>query len=290
MKDDKQALVSRILPFSCVDGPGNRLVIFLQGCNFDCISCHNPHTINRCNHCGECVASCPTQALQFDKGNKVIWQASLCTHCDRCIEVCRHHSSPKVSSYGVTELIEVIAKQSGFISGVTISGGEATLQLPFVVELFKTIKQSPDLKHLTCFVDSNGYLAKAGWDRLIPYLDGAMIDLKAWSKETHRWLVGRDNHRVIDSIKWLGRHNKLYELRLLHIPDRSDLDSELTHIARLIHSLPKDVVVRLNAFQHHGVRGQALTWTKCSQSQLDSLSESLVELIDNTVVTPTLLV
>lgn len=26
-----QALVSRILTFSCVDGPGNRLVVFLQG-------------------------------------------------------------------------------------------------------------------------------------------------------------------------------------------------------------------------------------------------------------------
>ncbi|MCZ8499613.1 4Fe-4S cluster-binding domain-containing protein [Vibrio lentus] len=33
----------RVLTFSCVDGQGNRLVLFLQGCNFDCITCHNPH-------------------------------------------------------------------------------------------------------------------------------------------------------------------------------------------------------------------------------------------------------
>ena len=39
---ERQAIVSRILKFSCVDGPGNRLVLFLQGCNFNCINCHNP--------------------------------------------------------------------------------------------------------------------------------------------------------------------------------------------------------------------------------------------------------
>ena len=38
-------LLADIVPFSWVDGPGNRYVVFLQGCNFGCIACHNPHTI-----------------------------------------------------------------------------------------------------------------------------------------------------------------------------------------------------------------------------------------------------
>jgi pyruvate formate lyase activating enzyme len=34
-----------VIPFSWVDGPGNRFVVFAQGCPFDCLACHNPETI-----------------------------------------------------------------------------------------------------------------------------------------------------------------------------------------------------------------------------------------------------
>lgn len=40
-----EALVTKIIRFSAVDGPGNRSVIFFQGCNYDCWFCHNPETI-----------------------------------------------------------------------------------------------------------------------------------------------------------------------------------------------------------------------------------------------------
>ena len=53
-------LITDTIAFSNVDGPGNRFVVFLQGCNFDCIACHNPYSINLCNHCGDCVAACPS--------------------------------------------------------------------------------------------------------------------------------------------------------------------------------------------------------------------------------------
>lgn len=40
-----KGLVHKIIPFSAVDGPGNRTAVFLQGCNFNCKYCHNPETI-----------------------------------------------------------------------------------------------------------------------------------------------------------------------------------------------------------------------------------------------------
>ncbi|USD31333.1 MULTISPECIES: YjjW family glycine radical enzyme activase [Vibrio] len=287
---ERQAIVSRILKFSCVDGPGNRLVLFLQGCNFNCINCHNPHTINYCNHCGDCVEGCPENALSFDTNQKVVWDESKCTHCDQCIDVCTHRSSPKVSHYSVSEIIELINEQKWFISGITISGGEATMQLPFIIELFKCIKADSELSHLTCFIDSNGYLSQSGWDRVLPYLDGAMIDLKSWQEETHHWLVGRDNHKVVQSIRYLAEKQKLHELRLLHIPNRSDLDKEVTEVARLINTLPDSVNVRLNAFQHHGVMGKALEWPKCTESQMLQFHDALRPLIHQNIQLPSVYV
>ncbi len=37
--------VKDIIPFANVDGSGNRTTIFVQGCNLNCIYCHNPETI-----------------------------------------------------------------------------------------------------------------------------------------------------------------------------------------------------------------------------------------------------
>jgi pyruvate-formate lyase-activating enzyme len=52
-------VVSKILRWSVVDGPGNRLVLFLQGCNFACPGCHNPYTIGQCNDCGALRSGLP---------------------------------------------------------------------------------------------------------------------------------------------------------------------------------------------------------------------------------------
>lgn len=286
---DKTGLVSKILTFSCVDGPGNRLVIFLQGCNYDCITCHNPHTINHCDHCGDCVAPCPTGALTFDDSpsKKVIWNEALCTQCDKCIDVCPSKSNPKITIYSVEKLLEFTKKHAPFLSGVTISGGEATLQLPFIIEYFKAIKSDNALSHLTCFIDSNGSLSEQGWNKVLPYLDGTMIDLKAWQNDTHLWLVGRENHRVLQSINLLAQHDKLHEVRLLHIPNKTDLLCEVDAVSGYLKTLPEHINIRLNAFQHHGVVGKALSWDKCSKVQMEEFERCLVQRLGRSVITPT---
>ncbi len=43
----EKGYVNNIVKSSIVDGPGNRLVIFMQGCNMDCWYCHNPETLDK---------------------------------------------------------------------------------------------------------------------------------------------------------------------------------------------------------------------------------------------------
>ncbi|BCN23991.1 hypothetical protein VYA_11830 [Vibrio alfacsensis] len=183
-------------------------------------------------------------------------------------------------------MLDLIRKQRFFISGVTVSGGESTLQLPFIIALFKRIKQDPELQHLTCFIDSNGALSISGWERVLPYMDGAMIDLKSWQRETHQWLVGRDNHRVLQTIQHLAQANKLYEVRLLHIPGKSDLDIEAEAVGRYLQTLPESVQIRLNAFQHHGVTGEALDWEKCSKTEMERFHAQLSHFVTRPMTMP----
>ncbi|BBR08978.1 YjjW family glycine radical enzyme activase [Aeromonas caviae] len=273
----RSALVSRVLPFSCVDGPGNRLVLFLQGCNFRCPGCHNPHTMGLCDHCGDCVPGCPGGTLAMQEG-RVSWQAELCTHCDRCLDVCPRHASPKTRQMSVAEVLALLRRYGPLLTGITVSGGEATTQLPFVIALFTAIKAAPDLARLTCLLDSNGSLGETGWQRLLPVLDGAMIDLKGWREPVHLALTGRGRERVLASLRWLAAHDRLAEVRLLLVPGRSDfldatgaLEEALTTFLLSLGPVP----IRLNGFRHHGVRGEALSWPEAGSADLMVLANAL---------------
>ncbi len=240
-----------------------------------------------CDSCGECIAHCPAQALSLvaddcsdgleDSKEKVRlqWNAELCTECDTCLAVCPRQSTPKTQQYSVDEMLAVIRKNSLFITGITVTGGEATLQLPFIIALFSAIKAAQDLRHLTCMVDSNGSLSNAGWEKLLPFIDGAMIDLKAWQQATHRWITGRDHHRVFRSLELLAQHNKLYEVRLLHIPGITDFDTDIDALAGYLTKLPAVTRIKLNAFQQHGVTGEASEWGTCSEADVQQLAGQL---------------
>lgn len=280
-----RATVSKILHYSCVDGPGNRFVIFLQGCNFNCPGCHNPHTIGVCNDCGDCIAACPQAALAMIDGHVTV-DRDACDHCDACIEACPISANPMVRQYSVAEILEKLRKHRPFLSGVTVSGGEATLQLKFVVELFRAIKNDPELAALSCFVDSNGHLGAAGWEKLLPVTDGVMLDIKAFGNATHVDLTSRDNARSLQSVRLLHAAGKLYELRFLLIPGRTDTEDELDSLAGFVKSLGDDVQVKLNAFQHHGVRGEALGWDKATETGVIAAAERLRAAGIDRVVTP----
>jgi pyruvate formate lyase activating enzyme len=276
-----RATVSKILTYSIVDGPGNRLVIFLQGCNFNCAGCHNPHTIGQCNHCGDCIPACHVDALSLVNG-RIAYDSLACDHCDACLEACPISANPMVREYSVAEILELVRQCRPFLTGVTVSGGEPTRQLDFVIELFRSIRSDKELADLTCFIDSNGHLGASDWASVLPVTDGVMLDIKSFDNPTHKALTGKQNVESLESARIVSTAGKLYELRFLLIPGRTDSDAELDGLIGFVKELGTDTRVRLNAFQHHGVRGEALGWEKMSQDGIDRAAERLREAgIDN---------
>ena len=202
--------VADIITFSNVDGSGNRFVVFLQGCNFDCVACHNPQTI------------------------------PLATGDHFCTDV--------------TDLLSRIRRAAPFLGGITVSGGEATLQPGFLVSLFTAVKADPDLRRLTCFVDSNGSCDDAIWRQLAPATDGAMIDLKCFDPTIHEQMTGQSNVPVLHSIELLAGMGKLYEVRLLIVADLNDDPALLRRTGEWLASIDPTMRVKVIGFRRHGAR------------------------------------
>lgn len=280
------ASINKILPFSCVDGPGSRLALFLQGCNLRCKTCHNPYTIALCDHCGDCVPGCPEQALTLADG-QVIWDETRCAQCDTCLHGCPSQASPMARTFSVDEVLTQIKRAAPFIEGITVSGGEATTQLPFVRDLFTAVKAHAALRHLTCLVDSNGELGQPGWEKLLPVMDGAMLDLKAWDAGRHQFLTGRGNGRIVESIRFLAGQKKLAELRLLLIPEYSDYLQHIDDLSAFLKGLGA-VPVRINAFHHHGTRGEARAWRAARREDVEQLAAALQQRGVSQIVLPAL--
>ena len=217
------APVNKIIPFSNVDGPGNRTSVFFQGCPFNCLFCHNPETIHLCRSCGACVARCPAGALSLDGAGQVRWDKDRCVQCDTCIKLCPHDASPKVRWMTVGDVLKEIRRSAPYIDGITTSGGECTLQNEFLIELFTAVRALGK----TCLIDSNGSFDFAADSRVLAVSEGVMLDVKAveprWSDE----LISHPREIVLKNLDYLLSAGKLYEVRTIIFPGR-DRENEET--------------------------------------------------------------
>lgn len=264
--------VNKIIPFSSVDGPGNRMAIFLQGCNFNCLYCHNPETINLCNHCGVCVTHCPTNALSLREG-RVIHQPELCIDCDTCINVCPHNSSPKVRSFSSEEILLQIESYVHFLSGITVSGGECTIQHRALIELFQSVKQH--FPKLSCFIDTNGGvpLYTTSMEKFVSSFDKAMLDIKSWEKKSHLLLTGKDPSIVKKNLDFLLEEDKLFEIRTVIVPELEDHRRLVADISSYVAKKNPSIRYKLIRYRQIGVRQQVLQSYSPADEYMEDLSQ-----------------
>ncbi len=246
-----KAPVNKIIPFSNVDGPGNRTSIFLQSCPFTCLYCHNPETIHMCIHCGDCVKTCPTKALTVVK-KKVVWDQTKCVDCDTCIKICKHMASPKIRMMSTDELMKEIRKQKGFIRGITVSGGECMNHPDFLLELFKKAKK----EGLTCLIDSNGFHDFKDYKELLDISDGVMLDVKAVDNKFHEYLTGVSNESVLNNLTYLVQANKLAEVRTVLLPNSPQENKKtVEEVSKIIQD---KTIYKLLRYRPFGVREEGI--------------------------------
>lgn len=267
-----EGIVTKIIPFSSVDGPGNRTAVFLQGCNIDCKYCHNPETRRQCINCGACVKTCPASALSFISG-KVIFDPTKCTSCDTCIKTCPHDSTPKSRRMSAEEVFTIVKKQIPFIRGITVSGGECMLQPDFVRELFTLSKETG----LSTLIDSNGTIPFINYPALMEVTDGVMLDIKAFSEADHINVTGFGNRDVLDNAVFLGKTKKLFEVRAVIAPDLYDCKKSIEEMADFLLPLYEANPFRIKviAYRPMGVRKEYSSMRVPTKEELSEYSNIL---------------
>ncbi|MEG1017832.1 MAG: YjjW family glycine radical enzyme activase [Oscillospiraceae bacterium] len=267
----QQALVNKIIDCSVVDGPGNRTVVFFQGCNLDCKYCHNPETIGFCTNCGACIASCPAKALSL-VGKRVVWDDKKCIGCDVCLKTCTYKSSPKTKLMTAEDVVLHLRPNLPFIRGITLSGGECTLtRRDFIIELFAMTKALG----LTNLLDSNGTLDFSEDCEILRDCDGVMLDIKAFDDSYHRKITGSPNELVLKNAVFLAKIGKLTEVRTVVIPGLLDNEGTANKTSQLLspYLSVADIGYKLIKYRPFGVREEYSTFPVPDDALMQRLSD-----------------
>jgi pyruvate formate lyase activating enzyme len=259
--------INHILQQSFVDGPGNRAVVFLQGCNLHCHYCHNPYTINICNNCGLCVDTCPSGALTLVDGI-INWDSEICTECDTCIHTCPSNSSPRATAMTAEDTWQKFLPSSGFISGVTLSGGEPILQVDFILELLALVKQRSSL---TTLIETNGYAGPQAYRPLLEHLDMAIVDLKVMDPGRYRDLTGGELAPTLETIHFLHEKNKLHSVQQVVVPGFTDSQESAAATARFLSGIDPEIRLKFLRFRPHGTSGPAESGPSPSEEVMDRM-------------------
>lgn len=120
--------------------------------------------------------------------------------------------------------------------GITATGGEPTMQISFLTELFEKAKK----KGISTCLDTCGILFDGGaaYDRLMAVTDLVMLDIKLANEEGHRALTGHANRSVLAFLEYLDKLNKDVWIRHVLVPGMTDGEEQLLALKEIIDAHP----------------------------------------------------
>lgn len=241
----------RILSYqrmSTEDGPGLRTTLFVKGCPLRCAWCHNPESISpsfsvewiavRCIGCHTCEKVCPRGGITPElEGIRI--ERDKCKRCFLCVEACptgalerRGEDTP------VEKVFEELIKDKAYFGetgGVTLSGGEIMMQSEEAAALLKMLKDAG----ISTAVDTSGFCKREDIDRVLPFTDLFLYDLKLADSQRHKALTGVPNELILETFEYLTERRRAKPslglwVRTPVIPNATDDEENILAIAKIV--------------------------------------------------------
>ena len=230
------ALISDIKRFAVHDGDGIRTTVFFKGCPLKCVWCHNPESIsfkpqvafyeNKCIGCGECKKERFT--------------------VEGCLGDARVLYGKEMT---IEELLPLLLEDKDFYEtsggGVTLSGGECLCQADFCAELLKELKK----EGINTAVDTCGFVSKEAIDKVLPYTDTFLYDIKAIDEDVHIKCTGQSNKIILENLKHIDSLGKKIEIRIPYVPEYNS--DQIEKIAKFLNSLKNIQAVKVLPYHNY---------------------------------------
>ena len=135
--------------------------------------------------------------------------------------------------------------------GITVSGGEALLQIDFLIDLFRKAHERGINTTLDTsaqpFTREEPFFSK--FNELLKYTDLVMLDIKHIDDEEHKKLTGHTNKNILDMATCLSDHGKAMWIRHVLVPGITDDDGQLHRLRAFIDTLK--TVERVEILPYH---------------------------------------
>lgn len=180
------------------DGPGIRTVVFLKGCPLRCIWCCNP------------------ESQRFEAES----------------ELCRNGKRRQIGrEMNAAEVVEEVLCDRNYYrhsgGGVTVSGGEPLAQPEFTGKIIQMCYEN----NIHTAIETTGYAEWSVFEKLLPYTDLFLYDLKAMDSSIHRTLTGVPNEKILVNLQKLAKAGSSIVLRIPFVPAYNGTDENLGRIA-----------------------------------------------------------
>ncbi len=253
-------MIFAIKPFEIHDGDGIRTTVFFKGCPLRCKWCHNPEAFSAkkelmfdkelCINCMKCTSLCDANVIGNDEH---IFLRDNCTLCSQCENVCPKEafeiSGKEMSAEEIAAEVlrdELFMKGSG--GGVTFSGGEPLMQVDFCTEIASLLKKSD----INIAIDTCGYVPKEAIDKILPFADTFLFDIKAVDEKVHIECTGVSNKQILENIKYVDSLGVPIEIRYPYVPKMNCNQAE--KIADFVKSLNNVKAVRVLPYHNYAMR------------------------------------